>query len=86
MATRRKAMASVLTPDELRDLLATLLEGAAGGTRDEWLLAIGQIEKLPTHLNLQCNWRVHPKGRKAELAAIEHAVEVVRAEHPFVAP
>lgn len=79
-------MASILTPDQLRDLLATLLEGAAGGTHDDWLRAIGPVEKLPTHLNLHCNWAVHPKGKKSELAAIARAVEVVRAEHPYVAP
>lgn len=79
-------MASILTPDQMRDLLATLLEGAAGGAHDDWLRAIGPVEKLPTHLNLHSNWRVHPKGKKAELAAIEHAVELVRAEHPYVAP
>jgi len=79
-------MASILTPDQLRDLLATLLEGAAGGDHDDWLRAIGPVEKLPTHLNLHCNWTVHPKGKTAEIAAIRRAVELVRAEHPYVAP
>jgi hypothetical protein len=79
-------MASVPTPDELRDLLATLLEGAAGGTHDSWLRAIGPVENLPTHKNIHCNWRVHPKGTPAQRAAIERAVEIVREEHPYAAP
>lgn len=78
-------MAHPLNPDEMRDLLATLLEGAAGGARENWLRALGPVEQLPTHLNVRCNWRVRPKGKKAELAAIERAVELVRAEHPYVA-
>lgn len=78
-------MTSLLTRVELRDLLATLLEGAAGGKREDWLRAIGAVEKLPTHLNVRSNWAVHPKGKAAELAAIKRAVELVRAEHPYVA-
>ena len=78
-------MASILTPNELRELLATLLEGAAGGEHDAWLRAIGPVEKLPTHFNLHCNWRVSPKGKSAERKAIAQAVELVRQEHPYVA-
>jgi hypothetical protein len=79
-------MASILTPDQMRDLLATLLEGAAGGTCEAWFDAIGPVEKLPTHLNLRCNWAVHPKGKKSERDAVERAVAIVRQEHPYVAP
>lgn len=78
-------MANILTPDQLRDLLATLLEGAAGGARADWLRTIGQVEKLPTHLNLHCNWAVHPSGSSAEREAVRAAVNVVRSEHPYVA-
>ncbi|WP_342248590.1 hypothetical protein [Sphingomonas sp. OTU376] len=79
-------MAIIMTPEQLRDLLATLLEGAAGGTHDAWLRAIGPVEKLPTHLNITCNWAVHPKGTAAQKNAIARAVELVREEHPYVAP
>ena len=77
---------AVLTPDKMRDLLAELLEGAAGGTRDQWLDAIGPVEKLPTHLNLHCNWTVYPAGNRKQMTAIERAVDIVRIEHPYVAP
>ena len=78
-------MGTVLTPDQMRDLLAMLLRGAAGGERGHWLDAIGPVEKLPTHLNVRSNWTVHPKGKAAELAAIRQAVEIVRGEHLYVA-
>ena len=78
-------MTAIMTPGEMRDFLATLLEGAAGGTRDRWFSAIGPVEKLPTHLNLRSNWAVHPKGKKLEREAVERAVEIARREHPYVA-
>jgi hypothetical protein len=77
-------MASIMTPGEMAELLATLLEGAAGGSHDHWLNALGPVEQLPTHLNLHCNWRVQPKAGKRDLAAIKRAIEIVRAEHPYV--
>lgn len=73
------------TPDEMRDLLAELLEGAAGKTRAHWVKVIGPVEHLtPIWKYVAGNWRVHPKGTKADVAAIEKAVELVRAAHPYV--
>lgn len=77
-------MAGALTPAELRGLLATLLEGAAGGSRDAWLRAIGTVEKLPLYANPVSNWRVQPSGSPAERDAIARAIELVRVEHPYV--
>jgi len=79
-------MGSVMTPEAMREFLATLLQGAAGETRDHWERAIGPVEKLPIHLNLHCNWRIRPKASKRDMRAIEHAVALVRTEHPYVAP
>ena len=78
-------MGRPLSPDEMRDLLARLLEGAAGNTRDHWRDAIGEVEQLPTHFHVRCNWRVHPRGPKRDFDAIQKAVELVRHEHPYVA-
>uniref|UniRef100_UPI0035C9F4E4 hypothetical protein n=1 Tax=uncultured Sphingomonas sp. TaxID=158754 RepID=UPI0035C9F4E4 len=77
--------ATVPTAAELRDTLAHILAGAAGGTEEEWRAAIGEIEKLPTWANIRSNWAVHPTGSAKQLAAIEKAVEVVRAAQPYVA-
>ena len=76
---------NVPTPDELRDLLAHLLTGAAGGTDSEWWAAIGVVEKLPTWPNVRSNWAVHPAGTAEQIAAMDKAVEVVRVAHPYVA-
>lgn len=37
-------------PKELRDMLAQILEGAAGATAADWSRAIGDVHKLPTWL------------------------------------
>jgi hypothetical protein len=77
-------MATVLTSAQLRDLLATLLEGAAGGSREAWLRAIGEVERLPLYSNPVSNWRVQAGGSATERDAIARAVEIVRNEHPYV--
>ena len=75
----------VHTPDELRDLLATVITGVAGGSDSDWRRAIGPVTKLPIATNARCNWRVAPHGSAAELGVIRRAVEIVRAAHPYVA-
>ncbi len=73
------------TAEEMADLLATLLVGAAGGTKEAWAKKIGGVEKLPIALIVRSNWHVQPKGRAADKAAIAKAVDLVRAQHPYVA-
>lgn len=75
----------VPTPDELRALLAHLLTVAAGGTAGGWRVAIGEVEKLPTWANAHANWVIRPAGTAEQLAAIEKAVQIVTAAHPYVA-
>ena len=75
----------ILSPSQMQDLLAELLEGAAGNTRDHWRRAIGELEQLPTRFHVRSNWRVRPRGRKRDLEAVEQAVEVARQKHPYVA-
>lgn len=77
-------MADPLTPTELRDLLATLLSGAAGKDEATWREKVGPVEKRPILENIASNWRVMPTGTGADVAAIGKAVEVVRAAHPYV--
>lgn len=72
------------TNDELVDLLATVIAGAAGGTKARWRRAIGPVEQLPTWCNIHCNWRVSPCGTGEERAVVEQAVAIVRAEHPYI--
>jgi len=78
-------MGRPLNPEEMRELLASLLEGAAGNRREHWAAAIGDFEQLPTHFNVRSNWQVHPRGSKRDIDAIQKAVDLVRQEHPYVA-
>lgn len=77
-------MAEIPTPAQLRDLLVTLLEGAAGGSAAHWRNAIGDIEAKPLWSHIRSNWEIHPRGRKADVEAIEKAAEIVRDAHPYV--
>ena len=71
------------TADEIRDLLATLLAGAAGGTEAEWTALVGPVTVHPIWLKAACNWRVEPNGTTDQIEAIEKAVAVVAEAHPY---
>ncbi len=77
--------AHINTPKELGDLLRTLLAGAAFGTKEAWATKVGAVEKLPIATNVRSNWQVTPSGRAADKKAISQAVDIVRAQHPYVA-
>jgi len=72
------------TVDEMQDLLAHLLEGAVGLTEAYWKNLIGPVIALPIVIHPRSNWRINPKGKPAEIEAIEKAAAVVRAAHPYV--
>ena len=76
---------AVHTPDELRDLLATVITGVAGGSVADWRQAIGPVTKLPIATHARSNWRVSPQGSDTEMGVIRRAVEIIRAAHPYVA-
>lgn len=59
------------TPDELGDLLTTLLARAAGGTKEAWAAKVGVVEKLPIAINVRSNWQVTPPERAADKKAID---------------
>lgn len=71
------------TAEEMRDLLAHLLAGVAGGEETGWKQLV-QIERVPTWKYVAFNWLVKPGGSKVQREAIGKAVEIVRAEHPYV--
>ncbi|WP_085810839.1 hypothetical protein [Sphingomonas sp. TZW2008] len=80
-------MASVLTPstgEEVRDLLAHLLAGVTHASEATWHQRIGTIERYPTWKYVRFNWGVAPNTRGADRQAIAKAVEIVRAEHPYI--
>lgn len=69
---------------ELRDLIAQLLAGVAGGTEAQWRKLIGDVEALPIVFHPRSNWRIEHTGNAGEREAIEKAVAVVREAHPYV--
>lgn len=69
---------------ELRDLIAHLLTGVAGGSEAKWRKLVGEVEALPIVFHPRSNWRVAPTGSAVEREAIDKAVAVVREAHPYV--
>jgi hypothetical protein len=65
-------------------MLAAVIAGVAGGSQARWRNLLGPIERLPTWKHVTHNWRVSPAGTAAERRIIEQAVQVVRAEHPYI--
>jgi hypothetical protein len=88
MPSRRTAApsptGSTPTSVELRDLIAHLLAGVAGGSEAKWRKLIGEVEALPIVFHPRSNWRVAPTGSAGEREAIDKAVVVVRDAHPYV--
>ena len=71
------------TAAELRRLLVHLLEGATEKPASHWERLVGPIERRPLTANPRTNRAVTLKpGRQSK--PVEHAVRVVRGEHPYV--
>ena len=73
-----------MTSIEPRQLLVTMLAGAAGGTEARWSEAVGDVRWLPLSMAPRSNWRLQPNGTPPERHAIEAAVKIVREQHPYV--
>lgn len=65
------------------DLLATILAGVAGGTKTSWRRLIA-IEPLQAWQHVRFNWRLLRSGNAKEQRALDQAMDVVRAEHPYI--
>jgi len=72
------------TVEEMQDLLAHLLTGAVGKTETYWKNLIGPVIALPIVIHPKSNWTINPKGKPAEIEAIEKATAVVREAHRYV--
>lgn len=72
------------TRDQVGDLVAHVLAGAAGGTEAKWRKLIGSVDRVPTWRYVRFNWVVEPNGSAEQRDLIARAVDVVRAEHPYV--
>ena len=72
------------TVEEARDMVAHVLAGVAGGAESTWRKLIGPIARAPTWQHVRYNWIVQPSGTVDQREWIMKAVEVARAEHPYV--
>jgi hypothetical protein len=77
-------MAESLTATDIGDMLADMLTGAVGGTRDRWLDLIGPVKMLPIATHIHCNWSVSSIATGDDLAAINEAARLVREQHPYI--
>ncbi len=76
---------SSLPAEDLRHLLVTLLAGAAGGTKAAWDARLGELVRVDLARSPQSNWTLtKARGSVGYREEIDHAVAVVRTEHPYV--
>lgn len=74
------------SPDALRQLLVTMLAGAVGETKAHWDTRLSNVLPLDLSRNPGANWTVKAvRGASVtERDALERAVELAKAEHPYV--
>jgi hypothetical protein len=78
-------MAYIPSEQELRRLLATILAGATEKAETYWTGKLGPIRPVALSLSPATNWRVGVAGAwPDDERAINQAVALVRAEHPYV--
>ena len=75
---------SVPTPIELRAALVTVIAGASETPTGRWQTLIGPVEVLSLAYHPRSNWRVEVSGTVDDRRWIEEAIELDRAEHPYV--
>ena len=75
---------SVPTATELRATLVTVIAGASETSTGRWETLIGSVEVLSLAYHPRSNWRVEVSGTTDDRRWIDAAIELVRAEHPYV--
>jgi len=76
---------SVPTPTELRATLVTVIAGASETGTSRWETLLGPVQVLSLALHPRSNWRIEVSGTDDDRRWIDAAIELVRAEHPYVA-
>lgn len=79
-----ETLMSVPTPTELRATLVTVIAGASETPTGRWEMLIGPVQVLSLALHPRSNWRVEVSGTDDDRRWIDAAIELVRAEHPYV--
>lgn len=73
-----------MTAGDLQELLIARLTRTSGGTARGWRIALGPVKVQPSTTHAHCNWDVDPSGTVREVAAIQHLLDTMRLDHPFV--
>lgn len=73
-----------MTAIEMRELIATRLVRAEGGTRQQWRRAIGEIKVYAMETHPHCNWDARPTGEVSEVQAVNDAVDHIRMTRPHL--
>lgn len=68
----------------LRALLVRTLAEASGQAETRWEKLLGEVKHAVPRHNPTTNWRLTWTGSAEDRVAIRRAVEIVRAEHPYV--
>ena len=75
---------SAPTLTELRATLVTVIAGASETSTGRWETMIGSFEVLSLAYHQRYNWRIEVSGTQDDRRWIDAAIELVRAEHPYV--
>ena len=79
-------MSDAPTPTALRQEMVTILAGASGEPKAQWDACLSELVHMTLSLSPATNWRVALKRRTpADERAVDHAVRLLRAEHPYAA-
>jgi len=73
-----------LKASELRSDLIKLLAGATATSEAHWSTVIEAVDVHPMARDPRCNWTVRALGSAEDLQALEHALALAKAEHPYV--
>lgn len=76
----------LLSAADLRKLLVTMLAGATNGDEERWGALLGKSIRVNIANSPKTNWRISPapECRLPDRTAIVRAIDLVRAEHPYV--
>jgi hypothetical protein len=81
---RSPAKTRGMTRSDIERLLVTTLTRVNGGSQQKWRRAAGTVQVYAQATHPHCNWDVRASGTIGEIAAVEKAVDDLRARHPII--
>lgn len=71
------------TAAEIQSMLIELIAGATETDPERWRDIVGEVETQPIAFAVSGNWKVHPKGKKADREIVEKAAALLREQHRY---